>query len=94
MQQNGIMQQLNLTFYSTLYNYENNASQLNDLEAAYPFDDTIESAAADNYSDLHCPSYSYQNVTYLNVSCDTALTFSVPLYGEFALKRGREGKHK
>ena len=70
---------LNLTFYTTPYFTENNTNQFNDLEA---FDDTIEGAATDNFSDLYCPSFSYENVTYLNVSCDTALDFSVPLYGK------------
>lgn len=83
MQQNLNMnmhqQHLNLSFYTTAYFSENNGSQYNDLEL---FDDTIEGAATDNYSNLFCPSFSYQNVTYLNVSCDTALDFSVPLYGE------------
>lgn len=73
---------LNLTLYTTPYYYENNGSQYNDLDTVYPFDDTIEGAAADNYSDLYCPSFSFENETYLNVSCDTALNFSVPLYGE------------
>lgn len=69
----------NLTFYEPPYFSDNNATQFNDPDA---FDDTIEGAATDNFSDLYCPSFSYQNVTYLNVSCDTALDFSVPLYGE------------
>lgn len=63
--------------------YFENGSQFNDLESVYSFDDTIDGAAADNYSNLYCPSFSYENITYLNVSCDTALNFSVPLYGEF-----------
>ena len=63
--------------------YFENGSQFNDLDSVYSFDDTIEGAAADNYSNLYCPSYSFENITYLNVSCDTALNFSVPLYGEF-----------
>lgn len=63
--------------------YFDNGSQYNDLDTVYPFDDTIEGASPDNYSDLYCPSISFENVTYLNVSCDTALNFSVPLYGEF-----------
>lgn len=76
------MQLLNLTLFTTPFYYENNGSQYNDLDPVYPFDDTIEGAAPDNYSDLYCPSYANENVSYLNVSCDTALNFSVPLYGE------------
>lgn len=76
-------QQLNLTFYTSPFS-ENNGSQFNDLVPSYPFDDTIEGASMDNFSDLYCPSFSYQNITYLNVSCDTALDFSLPLYGELS----------
>lgn len=82
MQQNVNMnmqqQLLNYTFYSTPF-IENNGSQFNDLVPM--FDDTIEGASMDNFSDLYCPTTSYQNISYLNVSCDTALDFSVPLYG-------------
>lgn len=83
MQQNINMnmqqQQLNLTLFPTPFNYEN-ASQFSDPDLMYPFDGTIE--GADNYSDLYCPSFSCQNITYLNVSCETAVNFAVPLYGE------------
>jgi hypothetical protein len=80
MQQNISMKQQPPNFTTPFY-FEGNGSQYNDLDPIYPFDDTIE--GADNYSDLYCPSYSFENITYLNVSCDTALSFSVPLYGEF-----------
>lgn len=73
-------QHLNLTSYTMPFSSENNGSQFNDLET---FDDIIEGAATDNFSDLYCPSFSYENVTYLNVSCDTPLNFSIPLYGEY-----------
>jgi hypothetical protein len=85
MQHNTNMQQQqpqNSSLFTTPYYYENNGSQY-DLDSAYTFDDTIEGAAADNDSDMYCPNYSsFENLTYLNVSCDTALNFSVPLYGE------------
>lgn len=73
--------QLNLTLYTTPFS-DNNGSQFNDLDSSSMFDDTIEGAAMDNFSDLYCPSFSYENITYLNVSCDAALDFSLPLYGE------------
>lgn len=85
MQQNvdmNMQQQINLTLYTTPLWEEATDGAFSDLDAVYSFDDTIEGAAADNFSDLYCPSFSYQNITYLNVSCDTALDFSVPLYGE------------
>lgn len=86
MQQNVVMnmqQQPNLTFYTTPHWNEAIEETFSDLDAVYSsLDETIEGAAADNFSDLYCPSFSYQNITYLNVSCDTALDFSVPLYGE------------
>lgn len=73
--------QPNMTFYTTPFYGEVNGSQFDDLEAMYPFDDSID-AGTDNFSYFHCPSITYDNVTYLNVSCDTALNFSLPLYGE------------
>lgn len=86
MQQNvnmNMQQQLNLTFYTTPYLDGTTEGSFSDLDAVYSsLDDTIEGAATDNLSDLYCPSFSYQNITYLNVSCDTALDYSVPLYGE------------
>jgi hypothetical protein len=86
MQQNSNMNmQLNLTFYTTPYYNDLNGSQFSDLLPDYPFDDTIEGAVADNFSDAYCPSYNYQNLTYLNVSCDAALNFSLPLYGTCCL---------
>jgi hypothetical protein len=79
MQHNNNMQQeLNLTFYTTPYYFESNGSQLSDLS----YDDTIEGGTPDNYSDIFCPSVSYQNISYLNVSCEVDLEFSIPLYGE------------
>ena len=74
------MEQLNLSLLSTPY-YEN-GTQFNDLDQ-YPFDDTIEGATLDNY--LYCPSVSFENISYQNVSCDAALNFSVPLYGKLLL---------
>lgn len=77
MNSNMQQQQLNLTLYPTPFYYEN-GSQFNDLES---YDGTVE--GADNYTFPECPSFSsYANNTYLNVSCDTPLSFSVPLYGE------------
>lgn len=77
-----MQQQLNLTLYTTppFLDGFTTESWYSDLS----LDDTIEGAAADNYSDLYCPSFASHNpnITYLNVSCDTALDFSVPLYGE------------
>lgn len=60
------------------FNNETFGGQYGDIDTS--FDDTID-GAADNSSDL-CPSFSYQNVSYLNVSCDTTLNYSIPLYGE------------
>lgn len=78
MQHNmNMQQQLNLTLYTTPF-YFDNASQLSDLDS---YESSVE--GADNYTDLYCPSFSpYANKSYLNVSCDTPLEFSVPLYGE------------
>lgn len=77
-----MQQLLNLTGYTTPFF---NESQLDDGDPAFPFDDIIDGAAIDsNFSNLFCPSSTYQNETYLNVSCDTELKFSVPLYGESA----------
>lgn len=76
-------QQPNLTFYTTPFYGENNGSQFDDLDAMYTFDGSIESAGSDNFSGFECPSSTYDNITYLNVSCDAALNFSLPLYGEF-----------
>lgn len=77
MNSNMQQQQLNLTLYPTPFYYEN-GSQFNDLES---YDGAVE--GADNYTFPECPSISsYTNNTYLNVSCDTPLSFSVPLYGE------------
>lgn len=64
--------------YPLSFNNETNGGQYGDIDTS--FDDTID-GAADNSSDL-CPSFSYQNVSYLNVSCDTTLNYSIPLYGE------------
>jgi hypothetical protein len=64
----------NLTLYSTPLFDNDSFSEVID----YTLDETIDGAY--NFSDLSCPS-SYQNFTYLNVSCDTALDFSIPLYG-------------
>lgn len=76
------MQQfINMQNLTSLYDKDN----ASDVDSLLSFDDTIEGAAADNYSDL-CPSFSYPNITYLNVSCDAALDFSVPLYGECLLR--------
>lgn len=76
-----LQQQLvNLTGYTTSFF---NESQLDDGGPALSFDDIIDGAAIDNnFSNPFCPSFTYQNETYLNVSCDTELKFSVPLYGE------------
>lgn len=69
---------LNLSLYATpLYN----GTSFNDAVELDTFDGIID-GAYDNSSDFMCPS-SYQNYTYLNVSCDTALNFSVPLYGTY-----------
>lgn len=77
------MQQPNLTFYTTPFYGDGNGSQfVDDLEAIYPFDDSID-AGTGNFSLYRCPSSTYDNVTYLNVSCDSTLNFSLPLYGEF-----------
>jgi hypothetical protein len=83
MQHNISMKQPALPNFTTPY-YLDNGTQFNELDPSNYFDDSIDAATPDNYSDLYCPSYSFQNnITYLNVSCDTALNFSVPLYGEF-----------
>lgn len=71
---------LNLTFNTTpLPGSINNISSLNDVIDYESLDSTIDEAYG-NYSGL-CPSM-YQNFTYLNVSCDTAINFSVPLLGK------------
>lgn len=73
------MQRFNWTQFTTP-SFDNGTQLFSDADdVLLTLDDTIESA--DNFSE-HCPSYTYQNLTYLNVSCDTALDFSVPLYGE------------
>lgn len=83
MQHNISMKQPPLPNFTTPF-YLDNGTTYNELDPGNFYDDSIDAATADNFSDLYCPSYSFQNnVTYLNVSCDTALNFSVPLYGEF-----------
>lgn len=74
-------QLLNLSVYTT--QFFNESLQLEGVETEFPFEDTIDMADIDgNFTNLLCPSSTYQNLTYLNVSCDTELKFSVPLYGE------------
>lgn len=76
-----LQQLLNLTVYTTPF--FNESQPLDDGDPPFQFDDIIDGAAIDNnFSNLFCPSSTYQNETYLNVSCDTELKFSVPLYGE------------
>lgn len=77
-----LQQQLfNLTVYTTPFFNESQQFEVDD--AGFPYEDIIDGAAIDgNFSNRFCPSYTYQNETYLNVSCDTELKFSVPLYGE------------
>jgi hypothetical protein len=81
MQQSVNMQQLlsNYSLWPTPLSSDNNASQLSDLPD-YTLDGTVEDGLWLNYSDS-CPA-SFQNMTYLNVSCDAALNFSEPLLGE------------
>lgn len=90
MQLNMQQQLLNSSLYSLSFYNETNGGQFGDIDTSLQFDDTID-GAADNSSDL-CPSFSYQNVSYLNVSCDTTLNYSIPLYGEsFGTKlKGRQ----
>ena len=70
--------QLNLTFYTTPL--PDNSSSFNDVVDYVELDGTIDGANG-NVSDL-CPNL-YMNYTYLNVSCDSALNFSVPLLGTY-----------
>jgi hypothetical protein len=70
------MEDVHTNFTTPLYN----GTTFNDELDTF---DGIIDGAYDNSSDfMSCPS-SYQNYTYLNVSCDTALNFSVPLYGTY-----------
>lgn len=42
-----------------------------------PYDDSY-------YDEMYCMNVDQNNMTYLNVSCETNLSYSVPLYGYFA----------
>jgi hypothetical protein len=76
------MENMHLNLSSFLSTPPYNSTTLNDVVELDTFDGIID-GAYDNSSDfMSCPS-TYQNYTYLNVSCDTALNFSVPLYGTY-----------
>lgn len=72
---------LNLSLYTTpLYGSNSNSNDVIDYDT---LDGTIDGAYG-NYSDPFCPSIA-QNLTYLNVSCDTTLNFSEPLFGMYSM---------
>jgi hypothetical protein len=83
MQQNVNMQQQqllsNYSLWPTPSYSDYNTSQLSELPD-YTLDGTVEDGLWLNYSDS-CPA-TFQNMTYLNVSCDAALNFSEPLLGK------------
>lgn len=42
-----------------------------------PYDDSY-------YEEMYCMNVDANNMSYLNISCETNLSYSVPLYGYFA----------
>jgi hypothetical protein len=93
MQQGVNMQQLlsNYSLWPTPFTGDNNGSQLSDLPD-YTLDGSVEDGLWLNYSDS-CPA-SFQNMTYLNVSCDAALNFSEPLLGEMPIEAKTRTRNK
>jgi len=71
--------QQNLSHFTMSY-LENSTSMFDEF-----LDQTIDGAAGGNFSEYYCPSMRPDNMTYLNVSCEPIIDFSVPLYGMLVL---------
>ncbi|KAG4076060.1 hypothetical protein HA402_010855 [Bradysia odoriphaga] len=74
------LHQFNTKSFHSLNSEQNISDRYNEYSmnpTDMPYDDIY-------YEDMYCMNVNMNNMSYLNISCETNLSYSVPLYGYFA----------